>query len=142
MKKVIVAVFVLIAFGVGFSTGHKYTLERCAASYGDFHDLEEFTRYLDEEIDKLNDVQRIGVIYGRSMSTTWNGPVVEINVPKCDGNGQCEDVYNRIFNIREDFGKKTIVWKDGRFAGHNFANLRPLAKEIAKKIYEANKINK
>ena len=149
MKKTVIfliagLIVAVAVFALGSYMGYRYAVENCAPTYGEFRELEEFNRLLVEEVEKIRDAQPIGIIPGALCETEMNitpkGAVWHISSPKrVDKNGHWLEVYEKTLNIRKDISQRAIVWKNGQFAGHNYENLRPLAKWIAEGIFEASK---
>jgi|GEM_PF-2691764 hypothetical protein len=140
MRKVVVVLSILLASGLGFFAGHRYTAQECLA-IGNFRDMERFDELLVEEIQKLKEAGPIGAgaLWSQSMEVTMSGPMWDISVPDYTADGRRQEKYKKIIDIRKDISEKTIVWKNGEFAGYDIERLRPLAKEVARGIFEANK---
>ncbi len=132
MKKILLVVLIFaFLLGVGFFTGHRYTAKECAPNGIDFRFTDKFTALISEELSKFNKSNS----WCSSIITTINGPVFKITVY---GDASIDkEKFKKNIRIRQEIMEKVL--SSDNYGGYNedFEKVRPLAKEIAKKIIEA-----
>lgn len=127
LSAVLIMSFVVI-FGVGFFAGHRYTANECAPSSMDFDSAQKFVSMVNEEIGKYNKSNS----WGYGVTTAWCGPVLGVSAY----------TFRQKVKIREGIIDQVLSFEDSGFIKEDMEKVRALAKEIAKKIIEAQPAEK
>lgn len=125
----LVILVICLAGFLGFSAGYRYAV-RCSPNLYEFWVAEKFMTFVDEEVSAY---QRSNS-WGWNIKTTFNGPALKICVHD-NSSLSAKDKFKQKIMIRKDIIDNVEFRDDvGRMDMEKF---RPLAKEIAKKIIEA-----
>ncbi len=133
---VVVALIIVILFGLGFFAGHLYTVRKCSPNPLDFDAAYKFTSLISEELRKLEESNS----WGYDIVTTIGGPVLEISVRKVTVDGAIitvKETFKKEIKIRKEIREKVLFLSNKNFYDEDFERIRPLAKEIAGKIIKA-----
>ncbi len=138
MKKLLAVwiLTVLLGLSIGFFAGHRYTAKECAPDSIDFDFADKFTTLIDEELLSFHKSNS----WGYSVVTTIGGPVIAISVRDVTVDGTIVTVtekFKKNIKIRQEIIEKVLSPSEGGYYDEDLEKVRPLAKEIAGKIIEA-----
>jgi hypothetical protein len=131
MKRLFGGLVFVFVYGLGFFAGHYYTAEKLAPSIIDFSFADKFTSLVDDELGKY---QKSYSFDWRIKTTLLKGPVLDVSAS--DGSISDKNKFKERIVIREDIADKVLTFHANGLINEDLEKIRPLAKEVAKKIIE------
>ena len=131
MKQIFAVLVFVLVLVLGFFAGHYYTAEELSPSSIDFGFANKFMSLVDDELNK----HQKSYSFGWEIKTTlFRGPILDISAS--DGSGSGKKKFEQKIAIREDIADKVLTFQTNGLIDEDMKKVRPLAKEIAKKIIE------